>query len=98
MLRNVARRSTARVRVNAQISIYPLRQARLTPTIKAVTGALKQRHELHVEVGSMSTLVTGPTGILFAALADAFVGAAETGQVVMTVTVSNACPVPDRSR
>jgi hypothetical protein len=42
----------------------------------------------------MSRIVTGETGIVFAVLAEAFDKAARTGEVVMTLTVSNACPVP----
>ena len=41
----------------------------------------------------MSTTVTGESGIMFAALADAFTKAASSGQVVMAITISNACPV-----
>jgi hypothetical protein len=31
--------------------------------------------------------------VIFAALSEAFANAAELGEVVMTVTVANACPV-----
>jgi hypothetical protein len=41
----------------------------------------------------MSTLVTGETDVVFAALREGFEAVAATGHVVMTVTVSNACPV-----
>ena len=41
----------------------------------------------------MSTLVTGETTVVFRALEDAFAGASALGHVVMTLTVSNACPV-----
>ena len=41
----------------------------------------------------MSTLVTGEAGVLFDALKASFLRAAATGHVVMTVTVSNACPI-----
>jgi uncharacterized protein YqgV (UPF0045/DUF77 family) len=87
----------ANLTVSAQVSIYPLRQEHLTPAIEAVAGALKE-HGLHVEVGPMSTQVTGDTRTLFAALEDAFTRAAASGHVVMTITVSNACPVPDARR
>ncbi len=83
--------------ISAQVSIYPLRQERLTPAIRAVTAALEARG-LDPEVGPMSTQVTGAADTLFAALGEAFVRAASTGQVVMTITVSNACPVPDSTR
>jgi hypothetical protein len=41
----------------------------------------------------MSTIVVGDEAVIFAALGEAFAKAAELGAVVMTVTVSNACPV-----
>lgn len=81
--------------VSAQISIYPLRQARLEPAVEAVRLALEDRG-LEPEVGPMSTLVSADAELLFAALRDAFERAAATGPVTMVLTVSNACPVDDR--
>jgi uncharacterized protein YqgV (UPF0045/DUF77 family) len=78
--------------VSAQVSVYPLRQDRLTPAVTAVSAAL-QAAGLRFEVGPMSTLATGETATVFAALQDAFARAGALGHVVMTVTVSNACPV-----
>ncbi len=78
---------------SAQISIYPLRQEHLGPAVETVRETL-EAHGLRAQVGPMSTIVTGETGIVFAALAEAFDKAARTGEVVMTLTVSNACPVP----
>jgi uncharacterized protein YqgV (UPF0045/DUF77 family) len=80
--------------ISAQVSVYPLRQEDLTPTIETVTETLKE-HGLRVEVGAMSTQVTGDLRSLFAGLGEAFERAAATGHVVMTITVSNACPVPE---
>lgn len=79
---------------SAQIAIYPLRQDRLTPAIEVVQQTLRG-HGLEVQSGPMSTYVVGEADPIFAALREAFVAAAATGHVVMTVTVSNACPVPD---
>jgi uncharacterized protein YqgV (UPF0045/DUF77 family) len=78
--------------VSAQVAIYPLRQDRLTPAVTAVSAAL-QAAGLQPQVGPMSTLVTGETTAVFRALEDAFARAGALGHVVMTVTVSNACPV-----
>jgi uncharacterized protein YqgV (UPF0045/DUF77 family) len=78
--------------ISAQISIYPLRQEHLSPAIAAVQKALEARG-LHPEIGALSTLVTGETATVFAALQEAFTHAATTGHVVMTVTFSNACPI-----
>ncbi len=78
--------------VSAQVSLYPLRQEHLGPSIQAFAEALRAAG-LEVRVGPMSTVVTGEVDVLFAALRDAFQAAALTGHVVMAVTVSNACPV-----
>lgn len=43
----------------------------------------------------MSTYVVGDEAKIFAALQEAFERASITGHVVMTITLSNACPVPD---
>jgi uncharacterized protein YqgV (UPF0045/DUF77 family) len=79
---------------SAQIAIYPLRQDRLSPAVEVVQRALRD-HGLSPEPGPMSTYVVGEDAVVFAALADAFSRAAEMGHVVMTVTLSNACPIPD---
>lgn len=78
--------------VSAQVAIYPLRQDRLTPAITAVGAALRAAG-LDPEVGPMSTIVTGDAAAVFGGLQAAFVQAGQLGHVVMTVTVSNACPV-----
>jgi uncharacterized protein YqgV (UPF0045/DUF77 family) len=78
--------------VSAQVAIYPLRQDRLTPAIAAAGAALRAAG-LNPEVGPMSTIVTGDAADVFSALRAAFVQAGALGHVVMTVTVSNACPV-----
>jgi uncharacterized protein YqgV (UPF0045/DUF77 family) len=78
--------------ISAQISIYPLRQEHLSPAIDAVKQALGTRG-LQPETGAMSTIVTGEAKEVFIALHEAFEQAAAAGHVVMTVTVSNACPI-----
>jgi uncharacterized protein YqgV (UPF0045/DUF77 family) len=78
--------------VSAQVAIYPLRQERLTPAITVVSRALEAA-QLQIEVGPMSTMVTGEAAAVFSALEAAFAQAAALGHVVMTITVSNACPV-----
>jgi ubiquinone/menaquinone biosynthesis C-methylase UbiE/uncharacterized protein YqgV (UPF0045/DUF77 family) len=78
--------------LSAQISLYPLRQERLSPVIEQLRERLAATG-LQPVVGPMSTVVTGEADALFAALRDAFLQAAAAGHVVMTVTVSNACPV-----
>jgi uncharacterized protein YqgV (UPF0045/DUF77 family) len=78
--------------MSAQISVYPLRQNHLGPTIEAVRLALESGG-LEPEVGAMSTLVRGDADKIFAALHDAFERATAAGDVTMVLTLSNACPV-----
>ena len=81
----------------AQVSLYPLRQASIGPVIREAVRTLRQ-HGLEARVGEMSTLVWGEEHVVFAALEDAFHQAAERGDTVMTVTLSNACPSPKAPR
>ena len=80
-------------RISAQVSLYPLRQARLTPVIdEAVT--LFREAGLGVEPGCMSTVIVGDQEVVFAAVQEVFRTAAAHGDVVMQVSFSNACPLP----
>lgn len=60
--------------------------------VDAVGAALREAG-LAPEVGPMSTIVTGESATVFSALERAFERASSAGHVVMTITVSNACPV-----
>lgn len=79
---------------SAQVSLYPLRQPRLSPAIDAALDVFR-RHGLEVTPGPMSSVVSGDDDALFAALKEAFLQASAQGEVVMVVTLSNACPVPE---
>jgi uncharacterized protein YqgV (UPF0045/DUF77 family) len=80
------------VGVSAQVSLYPLRRKKLSPAINAALAAFRG-HGLEVQPGPMSSIVTGDDEAVFAALREAFCRAAEQGEVVMEITLSNACPV-----
>lgn len=77
----------------AQVSLYPLRQPHLSPAIDHALEVFMQRG-LEVHPGTMSSVVMGDDDQLFDALKTAFQEVAEQGEVVMVVTLSNACPVP----
>jgi uncharacterized protein YqgV (UPF0045/DUF77 family) len=78
--------------VAAQVSIYPLRQQHFTPAIGKALDIFRV-HGLNVEMGAMSTIVSGEDEPMFAALKEVYQGLAEKGELVMIVTFSNACPV-----
>lgn len=77
-----------------QVSLYPLKQASIGPTIRDVVRVFRESG-LHTRTGAMSTLVWGEERAVFAALQAAFRQAAERGETVMVVTLSNACPAPE---
>ena len=81
----------------AQVSLYPLRVPSLSPFIN---DALNIFEELGLDMipGSMSTVVYGDSKTLWQGLEEAFTSAAAKGEAVMTVTVSNACPIPQASK
>jgi uncharacterized protein YqgV (UPF0045/DUF77 family) len=78
--------------VAAQVSLYPLRQARLSPAIEHALAIFRE-HGLRVTPGAMSTLMSGDHDRMFDALKQAFQVTAEQGDMVMVITLSNACPV-----
>lgn len=80
--------------ISAQLSIYPLRQPSLSPTINEALRVLGD-YGLRLIPGSMSTLIIGEEAILWEALQEVFSNAKTHGEVVMIVSISNACPKPD---
>jgi len=84
------------MRVQAEVSLYPLRTATLMDSIDPFVGRLRRRG-LSVEVGPMSSRVRGQCRDMFRALGEAFEAVAQECEVVVTVKVSNACPqmMPD---
>jgi uncharacterized protein YqgV (UPF0045/DUF77 family) len=82
--------------ISAQVSIYPLKQDKLSPAIDAVLEAFG-KHSIESQMGAMSTMVWGDDEEVFAALRAAFRNAASLGEAVMVMTVSNACPLPPKS-
>jgi uncharacterized protein YqgV (UPF0045/DUF77 family) len=81
---------------SAQVSVYPLRQASIGPAVREAVRVFSERG-LETRIGEMSTLVWGEEKGIFGALQEAFHRAAESGDTVMVVTLSNACPSPEKS-
>ena len=79
--------------LSAQLSLYPLRQASLSPCINGALSILNQTG-LDTFPGSMSTVISGTAEKLWTGLQQAFSAAAAHGELVMIVTISNACPKP----
>jgi uncharacterized protein YqgV (UPF0045/DUF77 family) len=79
------------MKVQAEISLYPLRQNELTKPIRQFVELL-ENNRLKAELGPMSTLVTGDSQVVFENLQKAFERLAEEYEVVMTAKISNGCP------
>jgi len=77
--------------IQAEISFYPLRTATLTDAIERFTEHLR-RSGFGVEIGPMSSRVSGECKDIFRALGEALDAAARDGDVVLTVKAANACP------
>jgi uncharacterized protein YqgV (UPF0045/DUF77 family) len=80
------------MQISAQISLYPLRQEKLSPAIEAAWEML-EASSLNVKKGEMSTVVSGEAERVFSAIQRAFLSSAEKGPVSMVVIFSNACPI-----
>jgi len=76
----------------AQVSLYPMRQEKLSPAIDKALRTFRE-HGLHVEPGVMSTVIAGDEAAIFGVLQAVWHQTAVENQVVMVVTFSNACPV-----
>jgi uncharacterized protein YqgV (UPF0045/DUF77 family) len=79
--------------ISAQVGLYPLRQSDLGPPIRAAWRIFEE-HGLVVQREPMSTVVWGDEEATMAALKQAFGWACAKGEVVMVITLSNACPGP----
>jgi len=79
------------MRIQAEISIYPLRTQSLSKPIEEFCRILSEQG-LEIKTTAMSTFVSGESTMVFKACQEAFEHASDTWQVVMNMKISNACP------
>jgi len=79
------------MRVQAEVSLYPLRTSKLSGPIVTFCEVLRS-HGLDVQTRSMSTLAAGESRDLLEALREGFERLAQDGELVVDVKISNACP------
>lgn len=85
------------MKVQAQVSLYPLRMGILSAPVREFCEMLKG-HDLRVDTQSMSTFIAGELDVVFQAVREAFQVMAAKYDVVMALKVSNTCPDdPERS-
>lgn len=78
--------------IGATVAVYPM-QTESDAAIRRAIDSIRSA-EVDVEVGPMSTLITGTADEVFRALRLAYDAAVSTGGVVIHATLSNACPLP----
>jgi len=79
------------MKIQAEISMYPLRVTELSRPIDEFCRML-QSHGLEVQLGPMSSLISGESKDVFKAVQEAFERLVEKYQIVVAVKFSNACP------
>ena len=77
--------------VQAEVSLYPLGDSEYTDRINSFIENINNAG-LEIEVGRMSSVISGECGDIFRILGEVFENDCEQGASVMTVKVSNACP------
>ncbi len=78
--------------VEAEVSVYPLGQKEISRGVKDFIAALRE-HDCQVEVGGMSTLLSGNSEEVFHALQEGYDRMAAEGGCVLIVKACNVCPV-----
>ncbi len=76
--------------IQAEISFYPLKTDDLGVHIFAFVEDLKSFEGLEVEIGEMSSLIYGPSEVVFSALRQAFERAGERHRAAMVVKFLNS--------
>jgi len=77
---------------SAQISLYPLKQERLSPAIEEAWRII-EKYDIIIQKGLMSTVLIGDRKEVFDAVTEIFEELSKKGMLVLNVTFSNACPV-----
>jgi uncharacterized protein YqgV (UPF0045/DUF77 family) len=77
---------------SAQISLYPLKQERLSPAIEEAWRII-EKYDIIMHKGLMSTVLIGDRKEVFDAVTEIFEELSKKGMLVFNVTFSNACPV-----
>jgi len=77
----------------AQVSLYPMSDDFVGIILGAIKALDPWRGRLRIETDDISSLIVGPPEILFPAMRDLFVAAAQSGvHCTMHATVSRGCP------
>ena len=79
------------MKIQMELSLYPLRQNDLIRPIREFVKSLKDDN-IYIKTGPMSSVVSGASQEVFQSLHKAFDQVAQKYEVVLTAKISNACP------
>ncbi len=79
------------MKIQAEVSLYPLRQNDLTKPIRQFVQVM-ENDKLKIKTGAMSSLIAGESQVVFEKLQKAFEKLAQRYEIVLTAKISNACP------
>ena len=82
------------MKVQAEISIYPLRTKSVSEPIKEFCEIL-YANGLETKITSMSTFISGESKDLFKACDEVFKQLTQKYEIVMNMKISNACPLDE---
>ena len=80
--------------VQMEVSLYPLETAELLPPIKAFNDALR-KEGFEMEVGPLSSYITGESEMLFPALGRVFEHIAQQHRCVLITKTARLNPLQD---
>lgn len=80
------------IKIQAELSLYPLKTEEPASLIEDFLQGLSQRG-LSINTGEMSTVVSGESGALFRAISESFEKVAKLNEIVLVAKFSNACPL-----
>lgn len=80
------------MKIQAELSLYPLKTKELAPLIEAFLRAL-DRKGISIDPGPMSTVASGESEALFQAISESFEEVAELSEITLIAKFSNACPL-----
>ena len=80
------------MKIQAELSLYPLKTKELAPSIEAFLRALA-RKGISIDPGPMGTVVSGESRTVFRVISKGFEKVAKRDEIVLIAKFSNACPL-----
>ncbi len=80
------------MRVQAEVSFYPLAQDHMSGSLDRFCRAVSAIDGLNVSTGSMSSVISGESDTVMHSLAQAIEIAGEDLRFVLVCKISNSCP------